>query len=253
MSHETKPHDAIAVTGAEALDRRTFLGRSAVTVAAAGAAATLLAPAQRAAAQVPPAYTLPKLPYDYAALEPHIDAETMMIHHDKHHAAYIEKLLAALQTHPELLAKSPTDLISDLSAVPEDIRTAVQNNGGGHVNHTFFWTIMGPKKGGEPKGELAAAIKSTFGDFTKFQEQLAAAAAGRFGSGWAWLVKSGDGLEIMSTANQDSPLSMGKKPIIGVDVWEHAYYLKYRNVRPDYVKNWWSVVNWDQAAENFAA
>jgi Fe-Mn family superoxide dismutase len=247
-------HDANEITGAEGLDRRSFLGRSAATMAAAGAAASLLAPARQAFAQAPPAYTLPKLPYAYDALEPHIDAETMMIHHDKHHQAYIDKLLAALQTHPELLAKTPIELISDLSKVPEDIRTAVQNQGGGHVNHTFFWTIMGPKKGGEPTGKLADAIKKTFGDFAKFKEQFSAAAAGRFGSGWAWLVKDKDGgLEIVSTANQDSPLSMGKKPIIGIDVWEHAYYLKYRNVRPDYVKNWWDVVNWDQAAENYAS
>jgi Fe-Mn family superoxide dismutase len=241
------------IAGAEGLDRRTFLGQSAAGLAAAGAAASLLAPARVARAQAPPAYTLPKLPYDYAALEPHIDAETMMIHHDKHHQAYIDKLLAALQTHPDLLAKSPTALIRDLKAVPEDIRTAVQNHGGGHVNHSFFWKIMGPDQGGEPQGELASAITSKFGDFAKFKEQFAAAAGARFGSGWAWLVKGASGLDIVSTANQDSPLSMGLTPVIGIDVWEHAYYLKYRNVRADYVTHWWNVVNWDQAAENFAA
>jgi Fe-Mn family superoxide dismutase len=251
MSYE--PNDPSTISG---LDRRTFLGQSAASLAAAGAAASLLAPAGRALAQAaasaPPAgYTLPKLGYAYDALEPHIDAETMTIHHDKHHQAYIDKLLAALKDHPDLLAKSPTDLISNLKSVPEDIRTAVQNQGGGHVNHTFFWKIIGPNKGGDPKGPLAEAINKKFGDFAKFKEQFNAAATGRFGSGWAWLVKGPEGLEIVSTANQDSPLSMGKTPIIGLDVWEHAYYLKYRNLRPDYIKAWWNVVNWDQAAENF--
>jgi superoxide dismutase, Fe-Mn family len=247
MSHDV--NDAPAAAG---LDRRTFLGQSAATLAAAGAAG-VLASAQRAHAQAPAAYTLPKLPYAYDALEPHIDAETMMIHHDKHHQAYIDKLVDALKAHPDLMAKTPTELITNLSAVPEDIRPAVQNQGGGHVNHTFFWTIMGPGKGGEPKGKLADAIKAKFGDFATFKTQFADAAAKRFGSGWAWLVNSGAGLEIISTANQDSPLSLGKTPIIGLDVWEHAYYLKYRNVRPDYVTAWWNVVNWDQAAENFGA
>jgi Fe-Mn family superoxide dismutase len=229
------------------------LGQSAATLAVAGAAASLLAPQSAAAQALSTDYTLPRLPYDYDALEPYIDAETMMIHHDKHHQAYIDKLVAALETHPDLMAKSPTELIADLQAVPEDIRAAVQNQGGGHVNHTFFWTIMGPEKGGEPTGALADAINSKFEDFAKFREQFGAAAAGRFGSGWAWLVNGAEGLEIVATANQDSPLSMGKRPIIGIDVWEHAYYLKYRNVRADYVAAWWNVVNWDQAAENFAA
>jgi Fe-Mn family superoxide dismutase len=225
---------------------------------AVAGAANLLAPAsaawgQAAAPAPPPDYTLPKLPYAYDALEPHIDAETMMIHHTKHHQAYIDKLVAALAAHPDLFKKSPTDLIRDLSAVPEDIRTAVQNQGGGHVNHSFFWKIMGPGKGGKPTGALADAINQKFGDFAKMQEQFNAAAASRFGSGWAWLVKGPDGLEIISTANQDSPLSLGKTPIIGLDVWEHAYYLKYRNVRPDYVTGWWNLVNWDQAAENYGA
>jgi Fe-Mn family superoxide dismutase len=250
MSHEP---NHLSTDGG--IDRRGFLGQSAATLVAAGAAASLLAPAGGALAQsvaAPPSdYTLPKLPYGYEALEPHIDAETMMIHHDKHHQAYIDKLVAALAAHPDLMKKSPTDLIRDLNAVPEDIRTAVQNQGGGHVNHTFFWKIMGPGKGGAPQGALAEAINAKFGDFAKMKEQFNAAAAGRFGSGWAWLVKGADGLEIISTANQDSPLSQGKTPIIGLDVWEHAYYLKYRNVRPDYVTAWWNVVNWDQAAENF--
>jgi Fe-Mn family superoxide dismutase len=239
---------------AAGLDRRRFLGQSAATLAAAGAAANLLAPARSALAQAPSAeYTLPKLPYAYDALEPSIDAQTMMIHHTKHHQAYIDKLVAALQGHPDLMAKSPTDLIRNLNAVPEDIRTAVQNHGGGHVNHTFFWKIMGPGQGGEPTGALADAINQKYGDFAKMKEQFAAAGAGRFGSGWAWLVKGDGGLEIISTANQDSPLSLGKIPLIGVDVWEHAYYLKYQNKRPDYIAAWWNVVNWDQAAENFGA
>lgn len=247
-------HDMNDGQQAAGLDRRTFLGQSAATLAAAGAAG-VLASASQAQAQVavPAAYTLPKLPYDYAALEPHIDAETMMIHHDKHHAAYLEKLVAAVGNKPDLLAKTPTELITNLSAVPEDVRPAVQNQGGGHVNHTFFWTIMGPGKGGKPSGKLGDAINAKFGDFDKFKMQFADAAAKRFGSGWAWLVNSGAGLEIISTANQDSPLSLGKTPIIGLDVWEHAYYLKYRNVRPDYVTAWWNVVNWDQAAKNFGA
>ncbi len=237
-------------------DRRSFLSRSAATLAASGAAANLLAQARpaagQAAASAPAAYALPKLPYAYDALEPSIDAETMMIHHDKHHQAYIDKALAALAGHADLLAKAPADLLRDLGSVPEAIRTAVQNNVGGHVNHSFFWKIMAPGKGGEPRGELAEAISGKFGDFAKFKEQFGAAAAGRFGSGWAWLVKGPSGLEIVSTANQDSPVSMGKQPIVGLDVWEHAYYLKYRNVRADYVANWWKVVNWDQAAANFA-
>jgi superoxide dismutase, Fe-Mn family len=252
-------HDSNQRPAGNAVDRRSFLGQSAATFAAAGAAASLLAPARRASAQTlnvtaaGPGYDLPPLPYAYDALEPHIDVKTMTIHHDKHHQAYIDKLLAALQGHDDLLAKQPIDLIRDLNAVPEDIRTAVQNQGGGHVNHSFFWTIMGPGKGGEPTGALADAINAKFGDLAKFKEQFAAAAAGRFGSGWAWLVKGADGIEIVSTANQDSPVSIGKTPIIGIDVWEHAYYLKYQNVRADYVTAWWNIVNWDQAAENFAA
>jgi superoxide dismutase, Fe-Mn family len=204
------------------------------------------------------AYELPKLPYDYNALEPHIDARTMEIHHSKHHQAYITNLNNAIKGKADLEKKSVEDLISDLSSVPEDIRTAVRNNGGGHANHSFFWKIMGPKAGGEPKGKLADDIKATFGGFDQFKEKLADAGVKRFGSGWAWLIKNKGGkLEIVSTANQDSPL-MGKAiagaegiPILGVDVWEHAYYLNYQNRRPDYIKAWWNVVNWDAVAKNY--
>jgi Fe-Mn family superoxide dismutase len=237
------------------LDLRTFLSRSAATLAASGAA-SLLAPASRAEAAITwsAEYTLPPLPYDYGALEPHIDAETMHLHHDKHHQAYLDKLKAALESHPELAAMKPADLLKDLAKIPEDIRTAVQNQGGGHVNHSFFWKIMGPAKGAKPTGKLAEAIDKAFGSFDAFKTKFAEEAGKRFGSGWAWLVTPGDGtVKIVTTANQDSPLSQGLTPILGLDVWEHAYYLKYRNVRPDYVSNWWSVVNWDQASENFAA
>jgi len=187
---------------------------------------------------------LPSLPYDAAALEPHIDAQTMQIHHGKHHAAYVNNLNAALEKHPSLQGKSAEDLIKNLSAVPEDIRTAVRNNGGGHANHTMFWEIMGPGKGGAPSGALGDAIKSSFGDFETFKKQLNDAGVKRFGSGWAWLIDAGGKLVIESTANQDSPLMEGKKPIFGVDVWEHAYYLKYQNRRPDYLAAWWNVINW---------
>ncbi len=204
------------------------------------------------------AYELPKLAYPYDALEPHIDAQTMEIHYSKHHQAYVNNLNNAVKGKADLESKSVEDLIRNLSAVPEDIRTAVRNNGGGHANHSFFWSIMGPNAGGDPKGKLADDIKSTFGGFDQFKEKLAAAGVGRFGSGWAWLIKNGSGkLEVVSTANQDSPL-MGKAiagvegtPILGVDVWEHAYYLKYQNRRPDYLKAWWNVVNWDAVAKNY--
>jgi Fe-Mn family superoxide dismutase len=204
------------------------------------------------------AYELPKLPYAYNALEPHIDARTMEIHYTKHHQAYITNVNNAIKGKPDLEKKSVEDLIRDLSSVPEDIRTAVRNNGGGHANHSFFWTIMGPNAGGEPKGKLADDIKSTFGSFDQFKEKFSAAGVGRFGSGWAWLIKNKSGkLEIASTANQDSPL-MGKAisgtegtPILGIDVWEHAYYLNYQNRRPDYIKAWWNVVNWDAVAKNY--
>jgi Fe-Mn family superoxide dismutase len=193
------------------------------------------------------AHELPPLPYDYAALEPHIDAQTMTVHHDKHHNTYVTNLNTAIEKHPELGSKSPEDLIRDLSSVPEDIRTAVRNNGGGHVNHTMFWTIMGPNGGGEPTGPIADAINQTFGSFDAFKEQFNAAGAARFGSGWVWLVRDSSGaLSITSTANQDNPLSDGHFPILGNDVWEHAYYLKYQNRRPEYLGAWWNVVNWDE-------
>jgi Fe-Mn family superoxide dismutase len=195
-------------------------------------------------------FTLPALPYAYDALEPHIDARTMEIHHTKHHQAYVNNLNAALEKAPQLEGKSLDDLMKSINSVPEAVRTAVRNNGGGHWNHSLFWEWMGPNKGGEPKGRLGDAIKSSFGDFAKFKEQFAAAAAGRFGSGWAWLVDEGNGkLSIMSTPNQDNPLMEGKKAILGIDVWEHAYYLKYQNRRPDYVSAWWNVVNWDNVAK----
>jgi len=196
-------------------------------------------------------HMLPPLPYEYAALEPHIDAQTMQIHHGKHHQAYVNNLNAALDKHPELFQWTLEDLLRKINQIPEDIRTAVRNNGGGHHNHSLFWTIMGPKGGGEPTGALADALKKTFGGIDKLKEQLAAAATSRFGSGWAWLVVSGGKLEVVSTANQDSPLMDGKVPILGLDVWEHAYYLKYQNRRPDYIAAWWNVVNWTEVAKRF--
>ena len=187
-------------------------------------------------------HEVPPLPYDYAALEPHIDEQTMRIHHDKHHAAYVNNLNAALEKHPELLQKSVEDLLRNINTVPEDIRTAVRNNGGGHANHTMFWEIMGKGKGGAPSGALADAINSTFGSFDEFKK----AAVGRFGSGWAWVVDNGGKIAIESTPNQDNPMMDGKKPVFGIDVWEHAYYLKYQNRRPDYIDAWWNVVNWNE-------
>jgi len=198
-------------------------------------------------------HALPPLPYDFAALEPHIDTQTMQIHHGKHHQASVNNLNAALVNHPELDKWPLEDLLKKINQVPEDIRVAVRNNAGGHHNHSLFWTWMGPKAGGEPSGALGDAIKKTFGDFTKFKEQIAAAGTGRFGSGWAWLVWSGGKLEILSTANQDSPLMDGKSPVLGVDVWEHAYYLKYQNRRPDYIAAWWNVVNWAAVNKQFEA
>ncbi len=199
------------------------------------------------------AFTLPALPYDFAALEPSIDARTMEIHHDKHHAGYVNNLNAALEKAPELQSRSLDDLLQHLDSVPESIRTAVRNNAGGHWNHSMFWEIMSPKGGGEPTGKLADAIKKSFGDFATFQTQFADAAAKRFGSGWAWLVKDGGTLSITSTPNQDTPVMEKKHPILGVDVWEHAYYLKYQNRRPDYVKAWWNVVNWPEVGRRFEA
>jgi len=198
------------------------------------------------------AHSLPPLPYDYNALEPHIDEQTMRIHHDKHHAAYVNNLNAALEKAPELQGKSIEELVKGINTVPDAIKAAVRNNGGGHINHTMFWEIMGPGKGGAPTGAIGDAIKSTFGDFETFKTQLNDAGVKRFGSGWAWLVESGGKLSIESTANQDNPLMEGKKPILGVDVWEHAYYLKYQNRRPDYLAAWWSVVNWDEVNKRLA-
>jgi len=195
------------------------------------------------------AFELPKLPYAVDALEPYIDAQTMTIHHDKHHQAYITNLNAALEKHPELAGKSLEDLLSDLNAVPEDIRMAVRNHGGGTWNHNVFWEIMGPKVGGTPSGELTRALEKAFGSFDAFKSEFEKAAVGRFGSGWAWLVRKGDGLAVVSTANQDTPLSEGLTPILAIDVWEHAYYLKYQNRRPEYVSNWWNVVNWEAVAD----
>jgi superoxide dismutase, Fe-Mn family len=198
------------------------------------------------------AFTLPKLPYDFNALEPHIDARTMEIHHGKHHQAYVNNLNAAIEKHPELADKSIEDLLKDLNAIPEDIRTAVRNNGGGHWNHSLFWELMSPKGGGEPSGALADAINKAFGDFASFKEKFAAAGVGRFGSGWAWLIKGKDGLSITSTPNQDSPIFEGQTAILGVDVWEHAYYLNYQNRRPDYLAAWWNVANWAEVGKRFA-
>lgn len=200
------------------------------------------------------AHTLPDLPYAHDALEPHIDTRTMEIHHGKHHAGYVSKLNAALEGHSDLAAKSVEDLIRDIDSVPESIRGAVRNNGGGHANHSLFWSVMSPNGGGAPTGELGSAIDAAFGSFDAFKSEFSSAAGTRFGSGWAWLVVKADGtLAVYSTANQDSPLMQGDTPILGVDVWEHAYYLHYQNRRPDYVSAFWNVINWDAVAANFAA
>ena len=198
-------------------------------------------------------HELPALPYEFSDLEPHIDARTMEIHHGKHHNAYITNLNAALEGHPELQDKSIEDLLQDLGAIPSDIRGAVQNNGGGHYNHTLFWPSMSADGGGIPSGDLAAAIDSTFNDFESFKAEFSAAAATRFGSGWAWLsIDGNNNLTVSSTANQDNPISEGLSPILGLDVWEHAYYLNYQNLRPDYISAWWNIVNWDKVSERFA-
>jgi Fe-Mn family superoxide dismutase len=200
------------------------------------------------------AYELPPLPYPTNALEPHIDAKTMEIHHDKHHAAYVTNLNKALENSPALAALSIEELISDLTQVPESARTAVRNNGGGHANHSLFWKLMGPGGGGEPTGEIAAAIQETFGGLDGLKEKINAAGAARFGSGWSWLVLSKSGaLEVLSTPNQDSPIMDGHQPILGVDVWEHAYYLNYQNRRPDYLKAWWNTVNWSAVNAQYLA
>jgi Fe-Mn family superoxide dismutase len=198
------------------------------------------------------AYTVPPLPYAYDALEPHIDKQTMEVHHDKHHQAYVDKANAALAGTP-LENAAIEDVLKDLSAVPEDKRGAVRNNGGGHCNHSLFWESMAPDGGGAPGGALAQAIDSAFGSFTDFQAKLKEAGVNQFGSGWSWLVHDGSGLAVVGTPNQDNPISAGKTPLLGVDVWEHAYYLKYQNRRPDYLDAWWNTVNWGQVAERFSA
>ena len=198
-------------------------------------------------------HSLPPLPYDFGALEPHIDAKTMEIHHGKHHQTYVTKLNEALEKAPELANKSLDELMQSVDKAPDAVKTAIRNNGGGHWNHSFFWQLMGPSAGGEPTGAVADAISSSFGDFSKFKEQFSAAGVGRFGSGWVWVVRDGDKLTITSTPNQDNPLMEGKRAILGCDVWEHAYYLKYQNKRPDYIAAWWNVVNWSAVAKNFGS
>ena len=197
------------------------------------------------------AYELPPLPYDYAALEPHIDTETMKLHHDKHHAAYVNNLNGAIEKHPELGKHSPEDLLRNLSTIPEDIRAVVRNNGGGHVNHSMFWTIMKPNGGGEPTGKIAEQIKKDFGSFADFKKLFNETTAKQFGSGWGWLVFEGGKLKVVTSPNQDNPISQGQYPILGNDVWEHAYYLKYQNKRPDYLAAWWGTVNWDEVNKRF--
>ena len=199
------------------------------------------------------AHTLPPLPYAPDALEPHIDKQTMEIHHGKHHQAYVNNLNAALEKHPGLQSKAVEDLLRDINTVPEDIRTAVRNNGGGHANHAMFWQVMGPNAGGQPTGAIADAINSSFGGFDAFKEQFTKAGVGRFGSGWAWVIDQSGTLVIESSANQDSPLMEGRKVVFGIDVWEHAYYLKYQNRRPDYINAWWNVVNWNEVNKRLRA
>ena len=234
------------------MNRRNFLNKTVTGVAALALAGQLIP--SFAMAEDAVGFTLPKLPYAFDALMPHIDAETMEIHHDKHHATYIANLNKALADQPDLLKKSPSDLIKALDAVPAKVKQMVINNGGGHLNHSMFWEMMAPKAGGNPTGDVAKAIDGAFGNFEKFQTEFSDAATKRFGSGWAWLVIGKENkLEIISTGNQDSPLMAGQKPILGLDVWEHAYYLKYRNKRVDYIKAWWNVVNWKYVADLHAA
>ncbi len=197
-------------------------------------------------------FEVPDLPYDYGALEPHIDEQTMRLHHDKHHQAYVDKANGALEG-TEWADRDVDEVLRNLDQLPDEIRTAVRNNAGGHSNHSFFWQIMGPDGGGEPSGDLASAIDEKFGSFDAFKDELKNAGVNRFGSGWAWLVHDGSGLAVVSTANQDSPISDDQTPLLGVDVWEHAYYLKYQNKRPDYIDAWWNVVNWDEVARRFDA
>ncbi len=198
------------------------------------------------------AYSVPDLPYDYNALDPHIDEQTMRVHHDKHHQAYVDKANAALEG-TEWADKEVDEVLRSLDRLPDDIRTAVRNNAGGHSNHSFFWQIMSPDGGGEPDGDLGSAIDDAFGSFDSFKDEFKNAGVNRFGSGWAWLVHDGSGLAVVSTANQDSPISDGQTPVLGVDVWEHAYYLKYQNKRPDYIDAWWNVVNWPEVASRLGA
>ncbi len=198
-------------------------------------------------------YSLPDLPYGYDALEPHIDAKTMEIHHTKHHQTYVDKLNAAIEGKDDLFYDNVDDLLRNFSKVPEDVKTPVRNHGGGHSNHSLFWTILSADGGGEPSGAVADAIKSSFGSFKEFQEKFNTAAANQFGSGWAWLVVDGGKVDVISTANQDSPLMDGKTPVLGLDVWEHAYYLKYQNKRPDYIDAWWNTVDWGKVAERYSA
>jgi Fe-Mn family superoxide dismutase len=235
------------------LSRRQLLRGAGAGVAAL--ALRPLAPLTALAAEGgKPGFTLPKLPYAYDALEPYIDAETMHIHHDKHHAAYVKNLNDALKDQPELLKKGIAEILANISTVPEKIRQNVINNGGGHANHTIFWQIMGPKAGGQPSGPLAKAIDDAFGSFDKFQKDLSTAGATQFGSGWGWLVADKDGkLKVRKAANQDSPYMVGDTPLLGVDVWEHAYYLKYKNERPKYIAAWWNVVNWKTVADRHDA
>ena len=200
---------------------------------------------------MPYPFKLPELPYAFDALEPHIDARTMEIHHGKHHAAYTNKLNEALEKHPQLQSKSIEELLRGIDSIPEDIRGVVRNNGGGFANHALFWEIMGPNGGGEPTGEVGDAIKQKFGSFADLKTKVNAAGAGQFGSGWTWIAAGNNGLEVYGTPNQDSPLMKGHRPILGIDVWEHAYYLKYQNRRPDYLEAWWNVVNWDAVNKRF--
>jgi Fe-Mn family superoxide dismutase len=240
------------------INRRHFLLLLAATTGAAacGAFPSTAGPVKTSAenkqTEGSQTFNLPPLPYDYNALEPHIDAATMKFHHDKHHAAYVKNLNEAVNKYPQLKTKTAEQLIQSLNSLPEDIRTTVKNNGGGHINHTMFWEIMSPDGGGEPKGAIAAAITQNFGSFDSFKKQFNEAGTKRFGSGWAWLVRNKDGkLQVTSTANQDSPLMEGMYPIMGNDVWEHAYYLKYQNKRADYLTAWWNVVNWTEVNKRF--
>jgi superoxide dismutase, Fe-Mn family len=238
------------------IDRRHFLfllGASVGAFALDTHASAEKAPISQTTPPGNTVYSVPPLPYAYDALEPHIDQATMQFHHDKHHAAYVKNLNAALDKHPELKSKPVEEMLRNLNSVPTDIRKIVRNNGGGHVNHSMFWQIMKPQGGGEPTGAIAKAINQSFGSFAAFKKQFNEAGVSRFGSGWVWLVRNNDKLEITTTANQDSPLSEGKYPIMGNDVWEHAYYLKYQNRRTDYLDAWWNVLNWDEINKRFAA